>query len=121
MRQARASRSPRRLVAVPADRDKPKASTHSLERGADGRGIPALPALGGRDPIRVQAVRDRVQALAGLPLAPDPLEHVDGDGRGPAEADAPRARLRESRPDPLRVQPPLAGDEAGAQLNRLLP
>src|SRR5207245_9051610 len=84
----------------------------SVERVADGGWIPAAPALGGGDAIGVESVRDRGQALAGCPLAPDPLERVLGHLRRPAEPDALRARGRERRPCPLRDRASLAAGEA---------
>src|SRR6266516_6783264 len=100
-------------VALPANCDGPGGSACSLERVADGGRIPAAPALGGGDAVGVESLRDRGQALAGCPFAPDPLEHVLGHLRWPAESDALRALHRERRLCPLRDRAPLAAGEAG--------
>jgi hypothetical protein len=99
----------------------PKASACSVERVADGGGVPALAALGGGDAVGVESVRDRGQALAGVALAPDPLEHIGGDRRRSAEADALRAGAREPLPDALRDQPPLAHCECCDEVCERLP
>src|SRR6266566_6841068 len=88
-------------VALPANCDGPGGSACSLERVADGGWIPLAPALGGGDAIGVESVRDRGQALAGCPLAPDPPERVLGHLRRPTEPDALRARGGERRLCPL--------------------
>src|SRR6266567_1002416 len=90
-----------RLVVFPANCDGAGGSACSLERVADGGWIPAAPALGGGYALGVESVRDRGQALAGCPLAPDPLDRVLGHLRRPAEPDALRARGRERRLCPL--------------------
>src|SRR6266516_8197031 len=100
-------------VALPANCDGPGGSACSLERVADGGRIPAAPALGGGDAVGVESVRDRGQALAGCPFAPDPFDHVLGHLRWPAEPDALRALHRERRLCPLRDRAPLAAGEAG--------
>src|SRR5437879_4699146 len=76
-------------------------SVCSVEGVADGCWVPALAALGGGDAFVVEGVGDRGQAVAGRSLAPDPLDHVGGDGRGPAEPDALRALVGERLPCPL--------------------
>ena len=58
----------------------------SVQGVANGGWIPAAAALGGRDAIGVESVRDRGQAPAGRAFALDPLDQVGGDRRGPAEA-----------------------------------
>src|SRR6266566_1230431 len=100
-------------VALPAFCDGAERSACSLERVADGGWIPAAPALGGGDAIGVESARDRGQALAGRPLAPDPLERVLGHLRRPAEPHALRALRRERRLRPLGDRAPLAAGEAG--------
>src|SRR6266516_5433166 len=90
-----------RMSHFPQTTTAPMGSAFSLERVADGGWIPAAAALGGGDAIGVESVRDRGQALAGRPFAPDPLERVLGHLRRPAEPDALRALERERRPRPL--------------------
>src|SRR6266516_2600392 len=88
-------------VALPANCDGPGGSACSVERVADGGWIPAAATLGGGDAIGVESIRDRGQALAGCPLAPDPLDRVRGHLRRPAEPDALRALGCERRLCPL--------------------